>query len=360
MSDDPLWLSLPAAAQKSPLPDSLLNERYIQRLQLTDPQRALQLLDEAERRHIADFPRYRQLALRSTCYGTIGDAERREQYAREALADDSVRLVPSRKLKVLLLVADALQMGDKYVECVRVCEEAVELARENKSRLVEAHVLIQMGNVCKLLQRMDDAMESYRACIALLEKSDKVNALAQLSLAYGELAATQLQTGRPADAVQTGLKRRELVERMSGMAGPPPGYIDQQRGYMQAKLALALQRIGETDEANQARQAFMQARFATQPEGAGEIVPYLLEARQYAAALTQLRLAERQTDGDTIQSAYAEHLRQYACAFRGLQRYADADAMQLRYSVVQDSLSSRKIAGQAACGVCRAQPEGAS
>ena len=61
-----LWLSLPAAAQKSPLPDSLLNERYIQRLQLTDPQRALQLLDEAERRHIADFPRYRQLALRST------------------------------------------------------------------------------------------------------------------------------------------------------------------------------------------------------------------------------------------------------------------------------------------------------
>ena len=63
--------------------------------------------------------------------------------------------------------------------------------------------------------------------------------------------------------------------------------------------------------------------------------------------MAQLRLAERQTEGNTIQSAYAEHLRQYACAFRGLQRYADADAMQLRYSVVQDSLSSRKIAGQA-------------
>lgn len=342
-----LWFRLPVAAQDSHIPDSLLNEQYIQRLQLTDPQRALQLLDEAERRHVPDFPRYRQLALRSTCYGTMGDAAQREQYARLALADDSVRLVPSRRLKVLLMVADALQMGDKYEECIRVCEEAIELARENKSRLVEAHVLIQMGNVYQMLQRLDDAIDSYQASIALLEKSDKIRTMAQLSLAYGELTTTQLQMGRYADAVQTGFKRRELVERMSELAGPPPGYIDQQRGYTQAKLALALLRCGEMEEAAAARDAFMKTRFAKQPEGAGEIVPYLIEAGQYATALVQLRLAEQHMTGDTIQSAYSEHLRQYACAYRGLKRYEEADAMQQRHSVIQDSLSNRKIAGQA-------------
>lgn len=342
-----LWLRLPASAQDSHIPDSLLNEQYIQKLQLTNPQRALQLIDEAERRHIPDFPRYRQLALRSTCYGTMGDAERREQYARQALSDDSVRLVPSRRLKVLLMVADALQMGDKYEECIRVCEEAIEVARENKSRLVEAHALIQMGNVCQLLQRMDDAAESYQASITLLEQSNKVNVMAQLSLAYGELAATQLQMGRYADAVQTGLKRRNLVYRMSGFAGPPPGYIDQQRGYTESKLALALHRNGQADEAVAARDAFMKTRFASQPVGASEIVPYLLEAGQYATALAQLRLAERHMDGDTIQSAYSEYLRQYACAYRGLKRYEEADAMQQRHCVIQDSLSRRKIAGQA-------------
>lgn len=343
-----LWLPLlPTAAQESRTPDSLLTERYIQRLQLTDPHRALQLIDEAERRQVPHFPRYRQLALRSTCYGTLGDAEQREAYARQALADDSVRLVPSRRLKVLLMVADALQMGDKYEACVQTCRQAVDLARETNSRLVEAHTLIQMGNVYQLLQRMDEAVESYRAAIAILEKSAKVNVMAQLSLAYGELSAAQMRMEQDADAVQTGMKRRALVERMSTMPGPPPGYIDQQRGYTEAKLALALHRCGETGKAAAARDAFMQTHFATQPEGAGEIVPYLLESGQYATALTQLRVAEPHRSGDTLQTAYSEHLRQLAAAYRGMKRYEEADALQQRYSVIQDSLSNRKIAGQA-------------
>lgn len=338
---------LTLSAQDMHIPDSLLNERYIQKLQLTNPQHALELLDEVERRQVADFPRYRQLALRSTCYGTMGDTDRREQYARLALADDSVKLVPSRKLKVMLMLADALQMGDKYEECISVCEQAIGLARENKNRLVEAHTLIQMGHVCQLLQRLNEAADSYRASIALLEKSEKVQAMAQLSLAYGELSTILLQMERPADAVQTGQKRLNLIERMSGLAGPPPGYIDQQRGYTQAKLALALLRCGRANEAAIARDAFMKTHFAAKPEGADEIVPYFLEAGQYAAALAQLRLADQLVNGDTIHSSYSEHLRQYACAYRGLKRYEEADAFQQRYGVIQDSLSNRKITGQA-------------
>ena len=71
-------------------------------------------------------------------------------------------------------------------------------------------------------------------------------------------------------------KRLNLIERMSGLAGPPPGYIDQQRGYTQAKLALALLRCGRANEAAIARDAFMKTHFAAKPEGADEIVPTFL------------------------------------------------------------------------------------
>lgn len=39
------------------------------------------------------------------------------------------------------------------------------------------------------------------------------------------------------EAIEAGLERAEIIRRMSLLQGPPPGYIDQQYGYLYSKMA---------------------------------------------------------------------------------------------------------------------------
>ena len=72
---------------------------------------------------------------------------------------------------------------------------------------------------------------------------------------------------------------------MSGMPGPPSGYIDQQYGYIYSKMAYLLQCDGQEKEAADYYRHFLKTDFSTQPYGQNEIIPYLLAAHRYAEAL---------------------------------------------------------------------------
>lgn len=345
-----LFLGVSHAAAR-PVSDSMLHADSIQRIFLREPDKALQLLDAAEQRRIPGLEPFRIDMLRSMCYEVKGDMALKERYVRRALASDSVRLVPRRRMRMLTSLAGVLEIQGKYDEGVRLCREAIDLARELGDRAEEGKMLFGMGRLQAGMNLLDEALESFSRAIGLMEDTDNVRELSQLSTAYGELATVLITNHRIPDALDALRRREKVIRRMSGMTGPPPGYIDQQYGFLYSKVAYLLQRENRPREAREYYDRFMSTNFARKSNGRAEIIPYLLEAHRYNEAL-QLNDAVASgyasgRDADTINYGYWILLDRYARAYRGLGRYDRSDDYQQRICVLQDSIYTREKASRA-------------
>lgn len=329
-------------AERENVSDSLLNVGYIRSIHLRTPDRALQLLDSAEQLRLPGMEPFQIDMLRAMCYEVKHEYLLKEQYARRALAADSVRLVPERRMRMLGSLAGALETQGKYEEGIRFCRDAVDLARQQDNRAEEGKILFIMGRIYAGMNRLNEALEAFNASISLMEDTDDIRAMAQLSTAYGELMTVLMLNARLSDAIHIGHRREELIRRMVGKPGPPPGYIDQQQAFLSSKMACFLQQEGKSDEAEEYYRHFMKTDFARTPQNKEEIIPYLLEARRYREALQLNDTVAAVYGGDTVSYQYYIILDRYARIYRGLQLYNKADACQLRISVLQDSLYSRE------------------
>lgn len=329
-------------------PDSLLTEKQIRRIYYSAPDSALRLLDEAEARHLPGMPLFRIDILRSMVYESQGMYTLKECYLQRALTADSVQQVPSRKLRLLTQLATVFERQNKYEEGIRICSEAIKMAQELQQKAMESQLLFTIGRIYSGMQRMDEALEYMYRSIDLLKDSEDVHELAYLSTFYGDLSAFLNDNHRNSEAIKLCEQRLNVIHRMSRMSGPPPGYIDQQYGYLYSKLALYYRQEGETAKAAEACRNYLATVFSSSRAGQAEIVPYLLYNRQFREALQRLdnRLAVfRQSD--TISYDYTIILNQYAQAHHGL-GYTELENSYLQRIInVNDSIYHREKASQA-------------
>ena len=298
----------------------------IREIHLHDPHRALALLDTAEQRHAPGIQPYEIDILRARCHNAAGEYYLMEKYAKRA-----ARL--------------------QYEEAIRLCQQANELARQLDDRKIQGQILYIMGGIYAKMQLFDPALKAYQEGIKYLESEKGVLAMALLSTAYGQLMTLLMGNDRTDEAIETGHKRETLVKKMSGMSGPPSGYIDQQYGYIYSKMAYLLQCNGQEEEAADYYRRFLNTDFSTQPYGRNEIIPYLLAAHRYAEALQLNETAfahYAQTLGnDTVNYNYLILLDRQAQALQGLRQYQAAYTWQRRFTTLQDSIHLRERKEQA-------------
>lgn len=331
--------------------DNAITPQYIQKIHLQDPDRALHLLDSAEQHHLSSIQPYEIDMLRAMCYEVAGEYVLKEKYTRQALASDSVQLVPSRKIRMLTALIETLVEQGKNEEAIRYGREAMDLARSLNNPGKEGDTFLSIGRVYRNMNRVDEALDLYRQGIKVMKESANVRVMASLSTAYGETMALLMDNNRLEEAVEIGKERETIIKRMSEMPGPPPGYIDQQYGFHYSKMACLLMLAGQEQEAETYYRKFTQTEFSKSPAHTGEIIPYLLEARRYADAL-KLNKADMVNfqeayGSDTVNYVYWIIIDRFAQAYRGLRLYKEADAYQLRLTVLYDSIYSREQASRA-------------
>lgn len=327
--------------------DSLLNEKYITSLSLENPDRCLQLLDIAEKRNIKNMELFRINILRGMIYEVKGMYTLKENYIRKALKEDSVRLVPQRKLQVLVQLAGTLDNQNKYEEGIRTVKEGIELARQLNNKNAESKFLFSMGRMHIGMSLFDTGLYYINQAIALLENTNDVREMAQLSTAYGEKTAYLINFKQLEKAIETTHHRADVIQRMSKLPGPPPAYIDQQYGFLYTKLAFLLQKTGRETEAAKAYQHFKATNFSESERGKEEAIPYLLEAHQYQTALEINQSSMNRFKGDTINYEYLIFLDRYAKAYRGLRDFQQADNYQQRLTAITDSIYVREKTNRA-------------
>lgn len=332
----------PLRAADTPVPDSLLNAAYIQRIYLRQPDRALQLLDIADSRRLPGLEPFWTDMLRAMCYEIKNESRLKEKYARRALEADSVRLVPRRKLLMTASLVDALEDQSKFEEAIPLCLDAVEQARRAGSIAEEGKMYLIMGRIYAGMNRLEESLEAFGSGIFLMESSEDPRVMAQLSTTYGELMTVLDDHGRIDDAIATGRKRATLIDRLAEKSGPPPGFVDRQRGYCYSKMACFLLKAGQEAEAEEYCRRFLDTEFAADTYQRREIIPYMLQAGHYREALQLNDAAFARWSGDSISHSYLILLERYAQVYRGLHRFDLADNFQRRISTLQDSLYTRE------------------
>lgn len=338
-----LAANTPKSAQTT---DSLLTEKHIRSIYLSMPDSALHLLNEAEASH--RMPPFRIDILRCMVYESLGMYALKERYLRRVLTTDSVQTVPARKLKMLTQLAAVLERQNKYEEGIRICSEAIGLAQAQEQKAMESELLFTIGRIYSGMQRRDEALQYMYRSIDLLKGSDNVRELALLSTYYGDLSAYLNDNHRNREAIDICRQRLDVIHRMNGMSGPPPGYIDQQYGYLYSKLALYYQQEGESQKAAEACRSYLATSFSSSQAGQAEIVPYLLRNRQYREALQRLdNYAAVFPQADTISYNYVVMLNHYAQTHRGLGNPNRANSYLQRIIHVNDSIYHREKSSQA-------------
>ena len=338
-----LAASSPKSAQTT---DSLLTEKHIRSIYLSTPDSALHLLNEAEASH--RMQPFRIDILRCMVYESLGMYALKERYLRRVLTTDSVQTVPARKLKMLTQLAAVLERQNKYEEGIRICSEAIGLAQAQEQKAMESELLFTIGRIYSGMQRRDEALQYMYRSIDLLKGSDNVRELAYLSTYYGDLSSYLNDSHRNGEAIKICRQRLDVIHRMSGMSGPPPGYIDPQYGYLYSKLAWYYQQEGETRKAAEACRNYLATAFSSSQVGQVEIVPYLLHNHQYHEALQRLdNYAAIFQGADTISYNYTTLLSHYAQAYRGLGNQQPANSYLQRIIHVNDHIYQREKASQA-------------
>lgn len=324
------------------VPDSVLTERTIRAIYVNHPDSALSLLDESERRRASGISPLRIDLLRAMCYEIKGDLTQKEHCVRRALLNDSIRLVPERNLPFVQMLANILSRQNRYEECIVVCREAIDQARSLERRMAEADMYSVMAVVGIGMKDYEKAQEYFRQAAELLEGTEDVREMSRLSTIYGDYMSFYINRNRITEAIEIGYRREAVIRRMSELPGPPPGYIDQQYGFLYAKMAMLLYNDGKKKEAAEIFRKYRSTAFSQTLTGKQYSVPYLLKAGGYAEAAKLTDICLSAFSNDTVSYDYLYLLDYRASASRGMKRFDLADAFMQRCCVVKDSIYARE------------------
>lgn len=341
-----LWVANPFRTSAT-VPDSLLTERTIRSIYVNYPDSALQLLDKAEKSSASGITPFRIDLLRAMCYEIKHDLTAKETCVRRALQNDSIRLIAERSLPFMEMLAGVLETQNKYEEGISVCQEAIRQARTLGYKKEEAVILSTMARTYIGMKNNTRAQECFEQAVDLLEGTDDVREMSRLSTLYGEYMTFLINQEQTAKAIETGYKREIVIQRMSGLPGPPPGYIDQQYGFLYAKMAVLLHDEGKKEEAAEIFRKYRSTSFSQTLTGKQYSIPYLLKINQYAEAADLSDTCLSAFTNDTVSYEYLILLNYRARASRGMKRFDLADAFTLRCWVVQDSIYTRESRSKA-------------
>ena len=323
--------------------DSLLTESYIRKIFLSDPDRALVLLDAAESKSPRVMPQYKIDLYRASAYNELRMFSLGEKYSRKVLESDSVALKPNLKLQAMSVCLFASAYYADYIQTTSLANEAIALARDVGNKPAEFHILQTMADISFKTGYSKEGYGYLQQVIDQGSLSEDIRILANVSSAYGSKTMYLYTDKRYQEVLLESGKRLSIIEKIDRLGGAPDGFTDQQRAYVYAKEASSAELLGQKDRAHDAYRQFMSTKYGNTVYGRGFIIDYLLEAGKYREVLANLQpLYDLQQAGDTINEDYYGILAGRARACYGIGDAKDAYRLSLRAAAVQDSLFMRE------------------
>lgn len=322
-------------------------EQYIKDIYISDPERALELLTEAEAKNM--MPIHQIDDLRSMVYRQMYQCKLAFLYARKAYVHDSiVNNNPVHLLKMTVTLAELSNLLSEYKESIRYAVQGLQLAKEEGDRQAEGKLLFCMGENKRMLSFREEGYEYFDKAMQVLTNTGNVSEMAMLSYFYGVKMTYLVDDGRLEDALAVGLQREKLLGNMAALKDVPEEYLDQQYAYVYSKLAYIYYGLGKPLLANDYYRRYQTTKAAMTPDGKYDATAYLLALGEYKEVIERCReLKEVFRQQDTVNYQYRGILQKEIKAYAALMDFKRVAALRESVIAITDSIYLRERADAA-------------
>ena len=336
------FLSLPVRAGGDNRAPEQYTREYIMKDYMKDPVRTLQLLDKAEVN--SAMPLNIVDELRSAVYRNMYRNKSALYYARRAYVSDSLSHDnPSHLLRMTVSMAELFSLLSEYKESMRYAVQGVELARELKDIQSECKLLFCMGENKRRLSFKEEGYLFFDQAIDLLDNSKNEDYETMLSYFYGVKMGYLISDKRSNEALEIGLQREKLLDRMSEQSKIRADLLDLQFAYVYSKLAYLFHLMGDQKRAAVYYKKYQSTNAASTPDGKFDATPYLLLLGKYQAVLDNCRdFKEVMRQQDTLNSQYLSILNLEIQANVKLENYKTVINLQRDITAIKDSIYQRE------------------
>ena len=336
------FLSLPVRAGEDNRGPEQYTREYIMKDYMKDPVRTLQLLDKAEVN--SAMPLNIVDELRSAVYRNMYRNKSALYYARRAYVSDSLSHDnPSHLLRMTVSMAELFSLLSEYKESMRYAVQGVELARELKDIQSECRLLFCMGENKRRLSFKEEGYLFFDQAIDLLDNSKNEDYETMLSYFYGVKMGYLIADKRSNEALEIGLQREKLLDRMSEQSKIRADLLDLQFAYVYSKLAYLFHLMGDQKRAAVYYKKYQSTNAASTPDGKFDATPYLLLLGKYQAVLDNCRdFKEVMRQQDTLNSQYLSILNLEIQANVKLENYKTVINLQRDITAIKDSIYQRE------------------
>ena len=336
------FLSLPVRAGEDNRGPEQYTREYIMKDYMKDPVRTLQLLDKAEVN--SAMPLNIVDELRSAVYRNMYRNKSALYYARRAYVSDSLSHDnPSHLLRMTVSMAELFSLLSEYKESMRYAVQGVELARELKDIQSECRLLFCMGENKRRLSFKEEGYLFFDQAIDLLDNSKNEDYETMLSYFYGVKMGYLIADKRSNEALEIGLQREKLLDRMSEQSKIRTDLLDLQFAYVYSKLAYLFHLTGDQKRAVVYYKNYQSTNAASTPDGKFDATPYLLLLGKYQAVLDNCRdFKEVMRQQDTLKSQYLSILNLEIQANVKLENYKTVINLQRDITAIKDSIYQRE------------------
>lgn len=350
--------AIPSAQPEEYIPDSLLTVQAIRNAALSDPDRALLLLDEAEKRE--SFPQYQIDWTRAQIYGGPKRMERMAaKWGKRVLENDSVLNNPQYYFNMCKNLIESMIATRDYEEAMKYARSMIDVIERSSNSTSNHHnaywaiarVYRAMGDPGEAYTYMNEAIRFCREQIDIKRKREHpiVSDELKLLLYKQNLADWQQEDGRTADALKTTLSMQEEIERLRPLKGGafphkiPDASFQAKEGIIAGKLACLYVQAGQAGKGREWFEKLQETPLAGRnPDLVRLEIEYYKHTHEYGKLVGKAyRLADPVAYDDSIHEQRKEACLLLADAYRHLGKEGEANAFYETALLLADSLNRR-------------------
>lgn len=326
-----------AAAQ-----DSLFTLKHIQKIHLVYPDSALTLIDGMQRER--RYPTWLLDAQRSMVYCSQQHFRLTLEYARAALAHDSLVTYPNVYLRTISNFQDACRHAGEFREGLAWLRKGIAFARLHQQPVSEASFLFDSAQMYALLGDSAEARHYFQQSLQLAESGDE-RLKPYLSFFYGARSRMLGDLGRYEDALALSEKRLQLIRSMELMPHIPEGYLEQQYAYVYGEQAYWLACLGRLTEAEEAYRRFKETPGSDHETNLELVARYGMATHQYGRVAERIRikLNEWEAREDLTPLTRVQYLTWLVQAYEKMGDYRQALQAHKEQVEWSDTLQARQL-----------------
>ena len=327
--------------------DTIYSRSYILQLSISDPDKALAIVDTLEQ--VGKYPSYFINYLRSGIYNNSAQLRSAIHYAKLAIADTRFKKEDLRNyLGLLLAIAQIEQMNDNYAKSINIVKEALEIANENGVEYIQALCYYLMGRNQIVISELEEGLMSYLKSNDIAVKLLNAEPSApNFELVYGTtigIIEALHSAGKDLEAEKYLPKLLELIEKADKIQGINEFYIDSRKCYIYMWFYNIYNDLGKTEEAEKYRKMSEATQSANLPYVRERYTSYYISKKDYKKALENIGISRQfyVEDRDTFGVDYLNDVLYHEFnVYNKMGNYAMAAKVAEKINVCRDSVDKK-------------------